>query len=57
MVYHNGTSWVRERLFEKEEVDDNILMTRAVQQIDANNIFLPFQRKGNYILGKLTFTK
>ncbi|QQR98691.1 MAG: hypothetical protein IPK18_03970 [Sphingobacteriales bacterium] len=57
MVYHNGTTWVRERLFEKEEVDDNILMTRAVQQIDANNIFLPFQRKGNYILGKLTFTK
>jgi hypothetical protein len=57
IVYHNGNSWVRERMFEKEEVDDNILMTRAVRQFDDNNIFLPFQKKGNYVLGKLTFTK
>lgn len=56
MVYHNGTSWVRERLFEKEEVEDNILMTSSVRQFDENNVFLPFQRKGSYILGRLTFT-
>lgn len=55
MVYKEGDKWVRKRLFEKEEVDENILRTVRVEQVDNNTIFLPFDKKGNYVLGKLVF--
>ncbi|MCO5249072.1 MAG: hypothetical protein M9887_09010 [Chitinophagales bacterium] len=57
IVYHDGSSWVRDQIFGKKDIDENILMSYAVRQVDNNTVFLPFKRKGNYVIGKLTFTK
>lgn len=56
IVYYNGTSWVRERLFDKKELDYQTLSIRFVSQLDNDNIFLPLTNEGDYVLGKLTFT-
>ena len=55
IVYHDGKEWIRKKLFEKDEVEGNILRATQIKQLDNNTIFLPFTKKGNHVLGKLTF--
>ncbi len=57
IVYHDGKEWVRKKIFEKDEVDGNILRATEIKQVDNNTVLIPFSKKGNYVIGKLLFTE
>lgn len=57
MVYNDGKEWVRKLLFDKDDVDENILRATQVKQVDNNTVFLPFDNYGRYVLGKLVFAE